>query len=96
MSLGSTGRGIGILRRNYTGKKPVVIQHRSQDAVSYYDHENVNTKRIFIRKYQIFIINRIFILVHFQGAKIIKSSHFELDYTLGRKITFFCMAQGKY
>ncbi|ALC43713.1 CG7607, partial [Drosophila busckii] len=56
-------------RRNYTGKKPVVIQHRSQDAVNYYDHEN--------------------------GAKIIKSSHFELDYTLGRKITFFCMAQGK-
>ncbi|XP_016987593.1 immunoglobulin domain-containing protein oig-4 [Drosophila rhopaloa] len=55
-------------RRNYTGKKPVVIQHRSQDAVNYYDHEN--------------------------GAKIIKSSHFELDYTLGRKITFFCMAQG--
>ncbi|XP_049314184.1 immunoglobulin domain-containing protein oig-4 [Bactrocera dorsalis] len=58
----------GVLRRNYTGKKPVVIQHRSQDAVNYYEHEN--------------------------GAKIIKSSHFELDYTLGRKITFFCMAQG--
>ncbi|EDW70892.1 immunoglobulin domain-containing protein oig-1 isoform X1 [Drosophila virilis] len=63
----STG-GRNVLRRNYTGKKPVVIQHRSQDAVNYYDHEN--------------------------GAKIIKSSHFELDYTLGRKITFFCMAQG--
>ncbi|EDW29453.1 GL22771 [Drosophila persimilis] len=63
----STG-GRNVLRRNYTGKKPVVIQHLSQDAVSYYDHEN--------------------------GAKIIKSSHFELDYTLGRKITFFCMAQG--
>ncbi|XP_034482330.1 immunoglobulin domain-containing protein oig-1 isoform X2 [Drosophila innubila] len=62
----STG-GRNVLRRNYTGKKPVVIQHRSQDAVNYYDHEN--------------------------GAKIIKSSHFELDYTLGRKITFFCMAQ---
>jgi len=29
-----------------------------------------------------------------QGAKIVKSSHFELDYMLGRKITFFCMAQG--
>ncbi|XP_037948112.1 uncharacterized protein LOC119679688 [Teleopsis dalmanni] len=60
--------GRGVLRRNYTGKKPVLIQHRTPDAVNYYDHEN--------------------------GAKIIKSSHFELDYTLGRKITFFCMAQG--
>jgi len=29
-----------------------------------------------------------------QGAKIVKSSHFELDYMLGRKITFFCMATG--
>lgn len=29
-----------------------------------------------------------------QGARIVKSSHFELDYMLGRKITFFCMAQG--
>ncbi|XP_043475527.1 immunoglobulin domain-containing protein oig-4-like [Leptopilina heterotoma] len=28
------------------------------------------------------------------GAKIVKSSHFELDYMLGRKITFFCMAIG--
>ncbi|KAH0559122.1 hypothetical protein KQX54_001112 [Cotesia glomerata] len=28
------------------------------------------------------------------GARIIKSSHFELDYMLGRKITFFCMARG--
>ncbi|XP_063932149.1 immunoglobulin domain-containing protein oig-4-like isoform X2 [Zophobas morio] len=30
----------------------------------------------------------------FQGAKIVKASHFELEYMLGRKITFFCMAQG--
>lgn len=29
-----------------------------------------------------------------QGAKIVKASHFELDYMLGRKITFFCMAIG--
>lgn len=29
-----------------------------------------------------------------QGAKIVKASHFELDYMLGRKITFFCMATG--
>ncbi|XP_023029760.1 immunoglobulin domain-containing protein oig-4 [Leptinotarsa decemlineata] len=28
------------------------------------------------------------------GAKIVKASHFELEYMLGRKITFFCMAQG--
>ncbi|XP_059611975.1 immunoglobulin domain-containing protein oig-4 [Phlebotomus argentipes] len=28
------------------------------------------------------------------GAKIVKSSHFEFDYMLGRKITFFCMAIG--
>uniref|UniRef100_A0A1B0G3J3 Ig-like domain-containing protein n=1 Tax=Glossina morsitans morsitans TaxID=37546 RepID=A0A1B0G3J3_GLOMM len=71
--------GRGVLRRNYTGKKPVVIQHRTPDAVNYYDHENVTFHFIgFFR----------------QGAKIIKSSHFELDYTLGRKITFFCMAQG--
>ncbi|CAG9863078.1 unnamed protein product [Phyllotreta striolata] len=28
------------------------------------------------------------------GAKIVKSSHFELEYMLGRKITFFCMATG--
>ncbi|KAK3914150.1 Immunoglobulin domain-containing protein oig-4 [Frankliniella fusca] len=31
---------------------------------------------------------------HRDGARIIKSSHFELDYMLGRKITFFCMARG--
>ncbi|XP_021914406.1 immunoglobulin domain-containing protein oig-4-like [Zootermopsis nevadensis] len=31
---------------------------------------------------------------HKDGAKIVKSSHFELDYMLGRKITFFCMATG--
>ncbi|XP_060829728.1 immunoglobulin domain-containing protein oig-4-like isoform X2 [Bombus pascuorum] len=28
------------------------------------------------------------------GARIVKASHFELDYMLGRKITFFCMATG--
>ncbi|ENN77268.1 hypothetical protein YQE_06096, partial [Dendroctonus ponderosae] len=28
------------------------------------------------------------------GAKIVKSSHFDFEYMLGRKITFFCMAQG--
>ncbi|KAJ8973618.1 hypothetical protein NQ317_003248 [Molorchus minor] len=28
------------------------------------------------------------------GAKIVKASHFEFEYMLGRKITFFCMAQG--
>ncbi|XP_049822092.1 immunoglobulin domain-containing protein oig-4 [Aethina tumida] len=28
------------------------------------------------------------------GAKIVKASHFELEYMLGRKITFFCMATG--
>ncbi|XP_071449204.1 immunoglobulin superfamily DCC subclass member 3-like isoform X2 [Hetaerina americana] len=31
---------------------------------------------------------------HPDGAQIVKSSHFELDYMLGRKITFFCMAKG--
>ena len=34
--------GRGVLRRNYTGKKPVVIQHRTPDAANYYDHENVS------------------------------------------------------
>ncbi|KAL7305930.1 hypothetical protein TKK_0001405 [Trichogramma kaykai] len=28
------------------------------------------------------------------AAKIVKASHFEFDYMLGRKITFFCMATG--
>ncbi|XP_017885397.2 immunoglobulin domain-containing protein oig-4-like [Ceratina calcarata] len=28
------------------------------------------------------------------GAKIVKASHFEFDYMLGRKITFVCMATG--
>ncbi|CAB3386503.1 immunoglobulin domain-containing protein oig-4-like [Cloeon dipterum] len=31
---------------------------------------------------------------HNDSAQIVKSSHFELDYMLGRKITFFCMAKG--
>ncbi|KAL1491506.1 hypothetical protein ABEB36_012094 [Hypothenemus hampei] len=31
---------------------------------------------------------------HKDGAKIVKSSHFDFEYMLGRKITFFCMAQG--
>lgn len=39
--LGNVG-GRGVLRRNYTGKKPVVIQHRTPDAANYYDHENVS------------------------------------------------------
>lgn len=65
----SQRRHIGrAMIRNYSGKKPAIIQHRTADAASYYDHEH--------------------------GAKIIKSSHFEFDYMLGRKITFFCMAQG--
>lgn len=37
---GAGSRG-NTFRRNYTGKKPVLIQHRTQDAVNYYDHENV-------------------------------------------------------
>lgn len=53
--LGNMG-GRGVLRRNYTGKKPVIIQHRTPDAANYYDHENVNSlkrrKKIFEeRKY---------------------------------------------
>jgi hypothetical protein len=35
------------------------------------------------------------VLYCLQGAKIVNSSHFELDYMLGRKISFFCMAQGQ-
>lgn len=37
-----------------------------------------------------------FVLINnfLQGARIVTSSHFELDYMLGRKITFFCMAKG--
>lgn len=31
---------------------------------------------------------------HKDGARIAEASHFELDYMLGRKITFFCMATG--
>ncbi|XP_018319542.1 immunoglobulin domain-containing protein oig-4-like [Agrilus planipennis] len=31
---------------------------------------------------------------HKDGAKIIEASHFELDYLLGRKISFYCSAQG--
>lgn len=31
---------------------------------------------------------------HKDGAKIVKASHFEFDYMLGRKITFFCEATG--
>lgn len=42
------------------------------------------------------LLDHVFLFSFIQGAKIIKSSHFELDYTLGRKITFFCMAQGKF
>lgn len=34
-------RNRGQHKYNFTGKKPVVIQHRTQDAVNYYDHENV-------------------------------------------------------
>uniref|UniRef100_A0A1B0A2H6 Ig-like domain-containing protein n=2 Tax=Glossina TaxID=44049 RepID=A0A1B0A2H6_GLOPL len=88
--------GRGVLRRNYTGKKPVVIQHRTPDAVNYYDHENVSTKKKKKKNTDTNITVKAFHFIGFfrQGAKIIKSSHFELDYTLGRKITFFCMAQG--
>lgn len=64
---GRLGRGRGH-RRNYSGKQPTIIQHRSPEAITYYDHKD--------------------------GAKIVKSSHFEFDYMLGRKITFFCMARG--
>jgi len=31
---------------------------------------------------------------NFQGAKIIKSSHFDLEYILGHKINFLCVAKG--
>jgi hypothetical protein len=39
--------------------------------------------------------SKLAVLHSLQGAKIVNSSHFELDYMLGRKITFFCMAQGQ-
>lgn len=42
------GRSIGrAMIRNYTGKKPTVIQHRTPDAASYYDHEHVQETEIF-------------------------------------------------
>lgn len=41
---GAGSRG-NTFRRNYTGKKPVLIQHRTQDAVNYYDHENVRDSK---------------------------------------------------
>ncbi|XP_060516801.1 immunoglobulin domain-containing protein oig-4-like [Cylas formicarius] len=64
-----SGRGAKFGRgRLYHSRIPIVIQHRNQASVNYYENKD--------------------------GAKIIKSSHFELEYMLGRKITFFCMAQG--
>lgn len=54
--------------------------------------------RIFTNKMPIIIQHRnpaaISYYDHKDGAKIVKSSHFEFDYMLGRKITFFCMATG--
>lgn len=31
----------------------------------------------------------------FQGAKILLASHFDLEYVLGHKIAFLCVARGK-
>lgn len=33
-------------------------------------------------------------LCHFQGAKILLASHFDLEYVLGHKIAFLCIAKG--
>lgn len=87
---GGGRRGGG--RRNYGSRMPIIIQHKNPASANYYENKDVSRaiNKISIRKHQ---INQ-FSTTFFQGAKIVKASHFELDYMLGRKITFFCMATG--
>lgn len=85
------GRGIGRGRHRILGQKTQTqpFPHKNPASANYYEHEDVIPKKYHsgvIFNYNHFSCN--------QGAKITKSSHFEFDYMLGRKITFFCMATG--
>lgn len=35
-----------------------------------------------------------YMLLYFQGAKILEASHFDYEYVLGHKIVFICVARG--
>lgn len=86
----SRGRGGASRSRSRTWGMPVKILNNN----SYYGHKDVSLKTISCLFYSSTTWLFYEFLFYPQGAKIIKSSHFELDYMLGRKITFFCMATG--
>lgn len=92
------GRRGGSRKQGSRGSSRMQIYiPRNQDGASYYDNANVSImKPLFSSVFFTQESKRDFLMniAFSQGARIIKSSHFEMDYVLGRKITFFCMAQG--
>lgn len=85
---GGRGRG-GSRKGGNRGSMKQIFIPRNPEGANYYDNSNVSVS--LLSNLSAWSGSHLTVS---QGAKIIKSSHFELDYMLGRKITFFCMAQG--
>lgn len=71
---------------NRPGTKESVLETSAGDA--YYNNPNVSERK---REKIEFLL--IFLLI-IKGARIMHASHFESEYILGRKLSFYCKAQG--
>ena len=96
---GPRGRGVG--RGRVGGQHiPILIPNRNPASATYYGNKDVSSCResklilIIIESKEFMEKSQQKTRFFLQGATIVKASHFELDYMLGRKITFFCMARG--
>ena len=72
--------------------KPITGKFNSETADRYYNSPRVSDSHFHPIFFPCMTCNPV---GEFQGAKIIKSSHFNLVYVLGHKIVFLCVAQGK-
>ena len=61
---------------------------RPEEAEAYYNNPDVRLDVTFV------VNSLISCWTNQQGAKVIDASHFESEYILGRKLAFYCMAQG--
>lgn len=76
---------------------PITGKYRDPESDQYYNNNNVRclfNTTLWSTQFSWFYFIFLFFRFLFQGAKILLASHFDLEYVLGHKIAFLCVARG--
>lgn len=101
-TLARRGRGRNRSKSRVQIGLPITGKYRDPESDQYYNNNNVRREKNFFlcilpHRFGTSPEARSRVLLRwrfFQGAKILLASHFDLEYVLGHKIAFLCVARG--